>query len=43
MKLSKDLKEFIELLNSRKVKYLILGGYALAYHGRPRYTGDIDF
>src|SRR5437773_2404370 len=43
MKLTKDLREFIELLNSQKVKYLILGGYALAYHGHPRFTGDIDF
>ena len=33
MKLSKDLKEFIGLLNSRKVKYVVLGGYAVAYHG----------
>jgi len=43
MKLSKDLKEFIELLNSRKVKYIIMGGHAVAYHGYPRFTGDIDF
>ncbi|MHC4063317.1 MAG: nucleotidyltransferase [Planctomycetota bacterium] len=42
MKLQKDLREFIELLNARGVKYLIVGGYAVAFHGRPRYTGDID-
>ena len=42
-KLNKDLKEFIELLNSRKVKYLVVGGYAVAYHGHPRFTADIDF
>ncbi len=40
--LNKDFKEFIELLNSRRVEYLIVGGYALAAHGHPRYTGDID-
>ena len=40
--LNKDFKEFIQLLNSRNVEYLILGGYALAAHGHPRYTGDID-
>ncbi|MEQ1516576.1 MAG: hypothetical protein ABL931_08825 [Usitatibacteraceae bacterium] len=40
--LNKDFKEFISLLNSRKVEYLIVGGYALAAHGHPRYTGDID-
>ncbi len=43
MKLERDLREFIELLNARNVRYLIVGAYALAYHGRPRYTGDIDF
>ena len=43
MKLHKDLKEFIELLNSHGVEYLIVGGHAVAYHGHPRYTGDIDF
>jgi predicted nucleotidyltransferase len=31
------------LLNQHRVKYLIIGGYAVAYHGHPRYTGDIDF
>ena len=43
MQLQKDLKEFIELLNSHNVKYLVVGGYAVAYHGYPRTTGDIDF
>jgi len=43
MKLSKDLREFVELLNSRKIKFLLVGGYAVAYHGLPRYTEDIDF
>ena len=43
MKISKDVREFIELLNSRKVKYIVMGGYAVAYHGYPRFTGDIDF
>jgi hypothetical protein len=42
-KLPKDLREFIELLNSHEVRYLIVGGYAVAYHGYPRMTGDIDF
>ncbi len=40
--LSKDFKEFIELLNENNVKYLIVGGYAVAFHGYPRYTKDID-
>ena len=35
MKLQKDLREFIELLNSTKVKYLLVGGHAVAYHGFP--------
>jgi uncharacterized nucleotidyltransferase DUF6036 len=38
----KDLREFIELLNSHDVKYMIVGGYAVAFHGHPRTTGDID-
>ena len=40
--LNKNFKEFIELLNSNNVKYLVVGGYALAIHGHPRYTKDID-
>jgi hypothetical protein len=42
MALSKDWKEFLELLNSRGVDYVIIGAYSLALHGRPRYTGDLD-
>lgn len=41
--LQADLKEFIELLNSHGVEYLIVGGHAVAFHGHPRFTGDIDF
>ena len=43
MKLERDRREFIELLNAREVRYVVVGAIALAYHGRPRYTGDIDF
>jgi hypothetical protein len=43
MKLSKDLREFVELLNSRKIKYVLVGGHAVAFHGFPRFTGDVDF
>lgn len=42
MELSNDFKEFIELLNVNKVKYLVVGGYAVGFHGHPRYTKDID-
>jgi len=42
MEVQKDFKELLELFNVHKVKYLIVGGYALAYYGAPRYTGDID-
>lgn len=41
--LQADLKEFIRLLNSHAVEYLIVGGHAVAFHGHPRFTGDIDF
>lgn len=43
MELDKNFKEFIELLNEHKVSYLIVGGYAVNFHGYPRYTRDIDF
>jgi len=43
MEIDKDFKEFIELLNVNEVKYLIIGGYAVNFHGYPRYTKDIDF
>jgi hypothetical protein len=41
--LNSDYKEFAGLLNANGVEYLVVGGYALAAHGHPRYTGDIDF
>ena len=40
--LNKDFKEFIESLRLNAVDFLIVGAHALAAHGRPRYTGDID-
>src|ERR1043165_5617531 len=43
MKLHRDLKEFIELLKSREVEYLVIGGWAFGFHATPRYTGDFDF
>ena len=42
MSLNADLREFIELLNSRGVEYVIVGAHSLAFHARPRYTGDLD-
>lgn len=42
MVINKDFKEFIELLNKHEVKYLVVGGYAVAFHGHPRYTKDLD-
>ena len=42
MEVQKDFKELLELLNSQGAEYLIVGGYALALHGAPRYTGDLD-
>ena len=43
MKLIPDLKEFIELLNSESVRYLVIGGWAFNRYAEPRFTGDIDF
>jgi hypothetical protein len=42
-KLPTALREFIVLLNSHNVEYLVVGGHAVAFHGHPRFTGDIDF
>ena len=42
MEIQSDFRELLELLNAYKVEYIIVGGYALAFHGAPRYTGDID-
>ncbi|HEV7487996.1 MAG TPA: hypothetical protein VGQ65_20175 [Thermoanaerobaculia bacterium] len=42
-KLQADLKEFIALLNSHNIEYIVVGGHAVAFHGHPRFTGDIDF
>jgi len=40
--LNQDFKEFIQSLNDNHVRYLVIGGYAVALHGYPRYTKDID-
>ena len=42
MTLDKDFEDFVFLLNKYDVNYMIIGGYALAFHGRPRHTGDLD-
>jgi predicted nucleotidyltransferase len=40
--LNQDFREFIQSLNDNGVRYLVIGGYAVAFHGHPRYTRDID-
>jgi len=42
MIVEQDFIDFITLLNKYKVEYMIVGAHALAYHGRPRHTGDLD-
>jgi hypothetical protein len=42
MNLQKDLREFVELLSALEVHFVVVGAFAVAYHGYPRYTGDID-
>jgi|SRR5690606_20466029 len=37
-----DFIDFIELLNEQQVKYMVVGAFALSFHGRPRNTGDLD-
>jgi hypothetical protein len=42
MVLNPDFKEFLQSLNDNQVRYLVVGGYAVALHGYPRYTKDLD-
>ncbi|MBI5115121.1 hypothetical protein HZA56_01465 [Candidatus Poribacteria bacterium] len=42
IELHPDFKDFLRFLNSNGVEYLIVGGYAVGYHGYPRATGDMD-
>lgn len=42
MQLDRDFKEFLEFLAAHEVRFLVVGGYAVAAHGHPRYTGDLD-
>jgi len=42
IKLPQDFKEFLRLLRSHGIRYLLVGGYAVGYHGYPRPTGDLD-
>jgi hypothetical protein len=42
MEAPQDFKELLALLNAHEVDYLIVGAYALAFHGSPRFTGDLD-
>ena len=42
IELDPNFSEFIELLHVHEARFLIVGGYAVGFHGRPRYTADID-
>ncbi|MFM8531946.1 MAG: DUF6036 family nucleotidyltransferase [Ilumatobacteraceae bacterium] len=42
MNLNRDFQEFVELFVAHEVEFLVVGGYALAAHGHPRYTKDLD-
>ena len=41
-RLAPDFKEFLQLLRSAKIEYLLVGGYAVGHYGFPRATGDLD-
>lgn len=40
---TEEFREFVASLNRNEVRYVMLGGYAVAWHGHPRFTGDVDF
>ena len=42
IELNEDFKDLLRSLNSRKVRYLLIGGYAVILHGHPRLTNDLD-
>lgn len=42
IRLPKDFSEFLRLLNSKQIEYLLIGGWAVGYYGYPRATGDMD-
>ncbi|WP_411273186.1 nucleotidyltransferase [Daejeonella sp.] len=42
MILEQDFEDFVSLLSKYNVAYMVVGGYALALHGKPRHTGDLD-
>lgn len=42
IRLAPDFKEFLQLLRSAKIEYLLVGGYAVGHYGFPRATGDLD-
>ncbi len=42
MEVQQDFRDLLALFNKHKVEYIIVGAYALGYHGAPRYTGDLD-
>jgi len=42
MEVQQDFRDLLVLFNAHKIEYIIVGGYALAFHGAPRFTGDLD-
>lgn len=42
MSLNPDFRDLFAALNAARVRYLLIGGYALAFHGHPRFTKDLD-
>lgn len=42
MEIQRDFRDLFSLFAANPVEYMIVGGYALAYYGAPRYTGDVE-
>jgi hypothetical protein len=40
--LDEDLRELLALLTAHRAEFLVVGGHAVAFHGYPRYTEDLD-
>lgn len=42
MKTSRDFEDLLAYFNARSVEYLVVGAHAFAFHGKPRFTKDLD-
>lgn len=42
IRIAKDFRDFLKLFLDHEVRFMVIGGYAVVHHSRPRFTGDLD-